>query len=529
MVIGMAIVPRFRLTTYFAITALLVMSAVTIAVSRVGSRLAEENLVRLTQENTARVATHIQSMMWDRVDGDATGAPGEHENGHDSAGEAGAHATNDKDMPMASGVSMEAIPDGRELLNALAGPSGLSSHVVELVAGLDIVQLNVIDLGGVVVWSSVGPDRALGPDQGDLFKRAAAGSLASTFLKWEGVRGADRQERSINAVSTFAPMYDPAAGEQIGVIAIVRDVDSDYSTQVDDTNAKIPRITLTFMAVMFTAFSGFMVAADVMIARGRRRERTLAEVRLAEQKTAEQAMATKADELARSNADLEQFAYVASHDLQEPLRMVASYTQLLGKRFEGKLGDEADGFIGFAVDGARRMQTLINDLLAYSRVGTDVKEMSPTDCEYLLDGVLADLQGSLQETGATVTRDPMPTVVADASQLGRLFINLIGNGLKYRGEAAPEIHVGYERREDEWLFTVQDNGIGIDPGYAERIFVIFQRLHTRDEYPGTGIGLAICKRIVERHGGRIWVESQVGAGATFYFTLSTNHNGVEFT
>jgi PAS domain S-box-containing protein len=241
---------------------------------------------------------------------------------------------------------------------------------------------------------------------------------------------------------------------------------------------------------------------------------------ITERKRAEEALKEHSAELARSNADLQQFAYVASHDLQEPLRMVASYTQLLAKRYRGKLGADADDFIGYAVDGARRMQTLINDLLAYSRVGTRGKELASTDCEGVLEEVLVNLQTAMEETSAAVTHDPLPMVWADASQLAQVFQNLIGNALKFHGPAPPQIHISAQSNDGDWRFAVWDNGIGIDPQYADRIFVIFQRLHAHAEYPGAGMGLAITKKIVERHGGRIWVESEPGKGSTFYFTIS---------
>ena len=238
-------------------------------------------------------------------------------------------------------------------------------------------------------------------------------------------------------------------------------------------------------------------------------------------RTAER-LAQQTAELERSNAELQQFAYVASHDLQEPLRMVASYTQLLARRYGDKLDADALEFIDFAVDGARRMQALINDLLAYSRVGTRGAEFAPTDCNALVDQVVADLGAAIEDERAVVTRGDLPTLQADAMQISQLFQNLIGNAIKFHGERAPRVEVAAEPRGDDWLFSVRDNGIGIDPEYADRIFVIFQRLHSRGEYPGTGIGLAICKKIVERHGGHIWMESVPGEGTTFYFTLPTS-------
>jgi PAS domain S-box-containing protein len=226
------------------------------------------------------------------------------------------------------------------------------------------------------------------------------------------------------------------------------------------------------------------------------------------------------EDLKRSNEELERFAYVASHDLQEPLRMVTSYLQLIEHRYQGKLDEDADDFIHFAVDGANRMKTLIQDLLAYSRVGTRGKPMEPVDCEGVVDRVSSDLLALIEETDAQITHDPLPTVHADPTQMQQLFSNLIGNAVKFRGDDPPRIHIGVQRQGDEWRFCVQDNGIGFDAGeYGKRIFVIFQRLHTKAEYGGTGIGLSICKKIVERHGGRIWVESEPGEGATFYFTL----------
>lgn len=199
--------------------------------------------------------------------------------------------------------------------------------------------------------------------------------------------------------------------------------------------------------------------------------------------------------------------------------MVSSFTQLLAKRYRGKLDADADDFIGFAVDGANRMQALIEDLLSYSRVGTRGRPFAPVDCEAVLARVLRMLQVTVDETGAEVTHGPLPTVLADESQLGQVVQNLIANAIRFRAEAPPRVHVNAERGDLEWTFSVRDNGIGVAPEHAQRIFVIFQRLHGRTDYPGTGIGLAVCKKIVERHGGRIWVDSELGRGATFKFTI----------
>lgn len=239
---------------------------------------------------------------------------------------------------------------------------------------------------------------------------------------------------------------------------------------------------------------------------------------------ANSALTVQAAELARSNTELQHFAYIASHDLQEPLRMVASFVQLLARRYKGNLDKDADEFIAFAVDGATRMQALINALLAYSRVGTKGKPFEPVDCEKVLSTTLRNLQMTIDESQAIVTHDPLPTVMADPMQIDQLLQNLIGNSVKFRSKEAPRIHISAERNGADWYFSHSDNGIGIDPQFSERIFIIFQRLHGGHEYPGTGIGLALCKKIVERHGGRIWMDPNTGAGVTFRFTIPVIHS-----
>jgi light-regulated signal transduction histidine kinase (bacteriophytochrome) len=224
--------------------------------------------------------------------------------------------------------------------------------------------------------------------------------------------------------------------------------------------------------------------------------------------------------LKRSNDELQQFAYVSSHDLQEPLRMVSSYTQLLGVRYKGRLDSDADEFITFAVDGCNRMQGLIQDLLAYSRAGNNGKALREISGEDALQAALTNLHAAMEQSGAVVTHDSLPVIKIDETQLTQIFQNLVGNAIKYRRAESPQVHISASKnRGNEWIFSVRDNGLGIDPQYFDRIFVLFQRLHGRDEFEGTGIGLAICKKLLERMGGRIWVESQPEKGSTFCFAL----------
>lgn len=239
---------------------------------------------------------------------------------------------------------------------------------------------------------------------------------------------------------------------------------------------------------------------------------------IVERKQAEKEIKRYATDLKISNDELQQFAYVASHDLQEPLRMISSYLQLIEYRYKDKLDKDADEFIAYAVDGAKRLQNLIDGLLEYSRVGTKGKSFELVDCGFILEQALINLKVAIAESGTLITHDPLPTVLADSTQIVQLFQNLIGNAIKFRGKETLRVHISAELKENEWVFSLRDNGVGIESQYRERIFNIFQRLHGR-EYSGTGIGLAICKRIAERHGGRIWVESEPGKGSTFYFTI----------
>jgi PAS domain S-box-containing protein len=238
-----------------------------------------------------------------------------------------------------------------------------------------------------------------------------------------------------------------------------------------------------------------------------------------ERKQAEEALHQVADELKRSNEDLKQFASAASHDLQEPLRGIESFIRLLEKRYKGKLDQKADEYIDYVVNDVGRMQMLIKDLLEYSRISVKEKVVSPVNCSVVLEQALSNLRSAIEESSAEVTYDLLPAVMGDEAQLSRLFQNLIGNAIKFRSKEPLKVHISADREENAWIFAVRDNSIGIDPKQAERIFLIFQRLHSRHEYPGTGVGLAVCKKIVERHEGRIWIESEPEKGATFFFTI----------
>jgi light-regulated signal transduction histidine kinase (bacteriophytochrome) len=238
-------------------------------------------------------------------------------------------------------------------------------------------------------------------------------------------------------------------------------------------------------------------------------------------KEAEQLLQRSNTDLARSNRELEQFAYVASHDLKEPLRKIKVYLQLLERRYQGQLDERADEYIRYAVEGAGNMQALVSDLLAYARTGSQNKSLVPVDSGSAFDDAVSNLEQLILEHGAAVTRGQLPEVLADRGQLVQLFQNLIDNGIKFRRGDRPEIHAESRLQDGDWVFSVRDNGIGIDPRYQDKLFALFQRLHTREEYPGTGIGLAVCKKIVERCGGRIWIDSRLGQGTTFLFTLAS--------
>ncbi len=388
---------------------------------------------------------------------------------------------------------------------------------------------NLLDKATQLVQESFGYHHAaiftMNSDHDELVMRTKAGSFAHLYppdhrlklgqgmVGWAGLHGETLLANDVNAEPRYVNLYPGilpngselsvplrVAGEIVGVL----DVQSPQCNAFDDND----------VIVIET------LADQIAIAIENARLYEELQQELTDRQRAEKKLEHYATELERSNRELEQFAYIASHDLQEPLRMVTSYLQLLERRYKDKLDQDADDFITYAVDGATRMRMLINDLLTYSRVSTHAKPFEPTDCSEVLNHALSNLSIAIEESEATITCDDLPTVEVDATQLTQVFQNLISNAIKFhKPDAPPCIHISAERQEDTWRFSVRDNGIGIAPEHSERIFLIFQRLHTREEYPGTGIGLAVCKKIAERHGGRIWVTSKPGAGSTFYFTV----------
>lgn len=338
------------------------------------------------------------------------------------------------------------------------------------------------------------------------------------------VRPEDYAKAILNILDDFGAEKDRFGGTQKAILNILDDFGLEKTrlegTQkamlniLDDVGDEKTRLEETQRAMLNLLDDFDAEKSKVEAANGELRRE------IDERLDAERELREKTDALARSNADLEQFAYVASHDLQEPLRMVSSYVQLFEKRFAGQVDEQADKYIRYAVEGAKRMQALIAGLLEYSRVGRLDEPIGTVDTNAALDQALSNLRSAIEESHARITRGPLPALTGNAGRIAQVFQNLIGNALKFRHRGQPATaHVSALPKGTEWVFTVEDNGIGIDSQYLDRIFVIFQRLHTRAEYPGTGIGLSICKKVVERHGGRIWVESRVGEGSKFHFTL----------
>jgi len=338
-----------------------------------------------------------------------------------------------------------------------------------------------------------------------------SGTRGATVMHVESM---DAAERHVTAHPVDLIVLDLGLPDAEGLTAVQR---------VRAAAPGVPLVVLTCLDSETLAVQALQHGAQEYLVKGQTEPRAiLRAMHLAvEREALQRELAMQRRELERSNADLQQFAYAASHDLQEPLRMVISYTELLAKRYKGQLDSNADDFIDFAVDGATRMQRLIRDLLVFAQVGKSDLVLSRVASEDALRGALFNLTDVIKASGARVTHDPLPIVRGDETQLIQLFQNLIGNAIKYQNGAIPEVHISaIKTNAGAWMFSVKDNGLGIEPQYFEKIFGMFQRLHGRNEYAGTGIGLAICKRIVERHGGHIFVESQPGQGSTFRFVLT---------
>jgi light-regulated signal transduction histidine kinase (bacteriophytochrome) len=346
----------------------------------------------------------------------------------------------------------------------------------------------------------------------------------STPAGEELVRADDYAKAILNILDDFGAEKDRFGGTQKAILNILDDF-GDEKARLEGTHRAMLNLLDDFgdeKARLEGTQKAMLNLLDDFDGEKSKVEAANAELRreIDERLEAERELREKTDALARSNADLEQFAYVASHDLQEPLRMVSSYVQLFEKRYAGQVDAQADKYIRYAVEGAKRMQSLIGGLLEYSRVGRLDEPFGAVNTNAALDQALSNLRSAIEEAHASITRGPLPTLTGNAGRIAQVFQNLIGNALKFRHPEQPvTVHVSAVPKATEWLFTIEDNGIGIDSQYLDRIFVIFQRLHTRAEYPGTGIGLSICKKVVERHGGRIWVESRVGEGSRFHFTF----------
>ena len=486
---------RYRLSLYFLTTAVIVIAVATFVVNHLIGNITADNLVKLTEENTARDALHLRAMTA------ATQLVG------------GIFDSFGADDPAAT------APEQPSAVTLAYLTQAMPAVYRQLAAGLDIVELSVVDPSGRVAWSSdAGAIGALSAGS-DLVQQSLTEKVASRFVRAREIVDSNGVSRRIDVMDTCLSLQRTPLTDVAAILCLSRDMGSEIDLQVGRTKRAVMTTTIATMGGLLLVLGGFIVMADLSIFRAGRRELGLVESQLSERRQAQEELTQKAQELERSNGELEQFAYVASHDLQEQLRMISSYTQLLERRYGDKLDQDAKEYIGFAVDGSARMQDLIKGLLAYSRVGSRGGDTEPTDCNAVFDSAMLGLGAAIQESGSEVTTGPLPTVVVDGLQMAQLLQNLIGNAIKYRREEPPRIHISAEPAGDEWRFAVEDNGIGFESEYADQIFEIFQRLQTRWEAPGTGIGLAICKKIVERHGGRIWVESEPGKGSTFYFTI----------
>ncbi len=470
----------FKLLRYFSIASALVLMAVTAFLVIAYRHLAVQQVVDQGEAANVALAQMISNTVWPEI-------------AHHRA----------------------SIAADRRADESLRDHPDMAVHrqtILAQIRGLSILKVNIFDLEGMEILSTDASNKIEGQDDGTGFASARSGTVVSELVNRDTLRRFDRTEmvglKSVWAAIGKALMavesrdvlesYVPVRGSD-GEIEGVIEIYDDLSPIIQDVKGTQKVVMVTILSVSILLYGLLLLIA----------------------RRAAHIIDDQNKEILSVNKELEAFAYVASHDLQEPLRMVASYCDLLKRRYGNKLDSDADEFIDFAIDGAKRMQALIDDLLSYSRLGTKGNAFEQTDCQDALDRALDNLRAAISESGAVVTHDPLPTVKGDGDQIAQVFQNLISNAIKFRTDKVPRIHVSARMNAPNWRVSVSDNGRGIESQYAERIFVIFQRLHSRREYPGTGIGLAICKKVVERHGGRIWMESEPGAGSTFHFTIPT--------
>ncbi len=461
---------EFRLFRYFSIPSAvvlfsipnaIVLLAVTAFLAVIYRDIAIQRLIEQGQEANVAATTALSKALWPELE---------------------SHLVAARDM---SADELRAYPQTARLREAIQAHS----------RGLSIVKIKIYETDGRTVFST--DPKQIGEDKSGnaSFLSARAGVPASELTHRDTFSAFEQTIEDRDLLSSYVLVDNGRDGVR-GVFEVFDDV-TPLLAKIDDTQVYVVLLTGGPLSLLFVALLFIVRHADRIIAR-------------------------QHQEIVESHdkcRNLEEFAFLASHDLQEPLRMVASYCDLLQRRYKGRLDADADEFIGFAVDGARRMQALINGLLTYSRVGMKGKELRPTDCHAALETAVKNLGSAIDESGSVVAYNGLPTVMGDFGQITQLFQNLLANSIKFRREAPPQIDISAAKNGTQWTFSVSDNGIGLEPQYADHIFVIFERLHSDREYPGTGIGLAVCKRIVERHAGRIWVESKPGAGSTFYFTL----------
>jgi signal transduction histidine kinase len=466
---------KYRLTILFFIASLVTIAIAAVIVNLVIGRIAEQNLVTNSEQNTSHQASHIQTMMR-------------------------------KEHTMT--------------LEALSGPDGLSRTIPSFIAGFHVAKFNLFDLNGRVLWSTDQGTVGVTQQESLLFQRAATGGLSSKLVRQHDLTDLQGQRRRLDVVETYAPLQESPSGPIIGVMEIYRDVGSDLTVQVKYAKSAILWTTAGTMGGLFLILAGFVIVADVMINQARRREMALVEAQLAERKRAEEALRGSNTALEAANKELEAFSYSVSHDLRAPLRSIDGFSQALLEDFEDKLDAQGKNYLQRVREGTRRMGQLIEDLLRLSRVTRSEMRWESVDLSGMAGSITSDLQQTQPDRRVEFAISDGMTAKGDPALLRVALENLLSNAWKFTGKnPAAKVEFGLGLQDGRQAYFVRDNGAGFDMAYANKLFGVFQRLHASAEFPGTGIGLAIVQRIMHRHGGRIWAEGEVGEGATFYFTL----------